>query len=169
MTRDADYWINKLGMTGHPEGGYFRETYRSPEVIPGTYLPGRYTGDRAFQTGIYFLLKSGQKSALHRMESDEMWHFYTGSGLTVYCLHANGEREDLHIGPDPEQGQVFQATVPRGTWFGAEVTAPDSFALVGCTVAPGFEFDDFTLGGRAELLERFPQHAELVERMTVEP
>lgn len=169
MARDAEYWIEKLGMSGHPEGGYFRETYRAPEGIPATYLPGRYNGDRVFQTGIYFLLESGQKSALHRMESDEMWHFYTGSPLTVYCLHADGRREDIRLGPDPDQGEVFQATVPRGTWFGAEVAEPDSFALVGCTVAPGFEFDDFTLGSRADLLERFPQHAELVKRMTIEP
>lgn len=169
MSRDADYWIDTLGLTGHPEGGYFRETFRSAEAVSGPNLPERHAGDRAFQTAIYFLLRSGQKSALHRMESDELWFYHAGSPAVVYCLHPDGRREDLRLGPDPDRGEVLQAAVPNGVWFGAEVTAPDSYVLVSCTVAPGFEFDDFRLGGRAELLERFPQHAELIEHMTIAP
>jgi hypothetical protein len=169
MTRDADYWIDKLGLTGHPEGGYFRETYRSPESIPDSGLPARHGGERAFQTAIHFLLKSDQKSALHRMESDEIWFYHAGSPAVVYCLHPDGRREDIRLGPDPDNGESLQAIVPAGVWFGAEVTEADSYVLVSCTVAPGFEFEDFRLGGREELMEHFPQHAELIQRMTIEP
>ncbi|KPV40405.1 hypothetical protein AN478_06285 [Thiohalorhabdus denitrificans] len=169
MSREADYWIDKLGMTAHPEGGYFRETFRAPERIGDSQLPERYDGDRAFKTAIYFLLKSDQMSAFHRMESDELWFFHAGSRTAIYCLHPGGEREDIHLGPDPEAGQELQAVIPRGTWFGAEVLEPESYVLVSCTVAPGFEFDDFRLGGRAELQERFPDHAALIDRLTIEP
>lgn len=168
MTRDAAYWIRSLDLDPHPEGGYFRETYRSEERIPTSALPGRYDGDRAYQTAIHFLLESGQMSAFHRMESDELWFFHAGSPLLLYCLHPDGRREDIRLGPDPEQGEALQAVIPRGAWFGGEVAEPDSFTLVGCTVAPGFEFADFRLGSRTELLERFPQHADLVRRLTVE-
>jgi len=169
MSRDADYWIDKLGLDAHPEGGFFRETFRASEGIAASALPERHGGDRAFQTAIHFLLKSGQMSALHRMESDEIWFYHAGSPVTVYCLHPDGRREDIRLGPDPDRGEALQAVVPHGVWFGAEVAEPDSYVLVSCTVAPGFEFDDFRLGGRAELLEAFPQHAELIERMTIEP
>lgn len=168
MSRDAEYWIDKLGLSGHPEGGYFRETYRSAETVGADALPARHEGARAFQTAIHFLLKSDQKSALHRMASDEIWFFHAGSPAVVYCLHPDGRREDIRLGPDPDRGEVLQAVVPHGVWFGAEVVEPDSFVLVSCTVAPGFEFEDFRLGGRDELLAQFPQHAELVERMTVD-
>ncbi|HKJ87030.1 MAG TPA: cupin domain-containing protein [Gammaproteobacteria bacterium] len=169
MDRDADDWIHQLGLTEHPEGGFFRETYRAPEGIPGGQLPDRYGGDRAYQTAIHFLLKSGQMSAFHRMESDELWFFHAGSATAIYCLHPSGEREDIRLGPDPASGESLQAVIPRGTWFGAEVTEPDSYVLVSCTVAPGFEFEDFRLGGREELRERFPQHAALIERLTIQP
>ncbi|MFA9460759.1 cupin domain-containing protein [Thiohalorhabdus methylotrophus] len=169
MSRNADYWIDKLGLTEHPEGGFFRETFRAPEGMDAVHLPDRYEGSRSYQTAIYFLLKSGRMSAFHRMESDELWFFHAGSAANIYCLHENGERADIRLGPDPEAGEALQAVVPRGTWFGAEVTEPDSFVLVSCTVAPGFEFDDFRLGSRAALKAQFPQHAELIERLTIEP
>lgn len=169
MSREADYWIGRLGLSEHPEGGYFRETYRSSGTISQSHLPDRYTGDRAHQTAIYFLLKSGQISAFHRMESDELWFFHAGSTTTIYCLHENGEREDIRLGPEPDSGDSLQAVIPRGTWFGAEVMESDSYVLVSCTVSPGFEFDDFRLGGRTALQEQFPQHAELIGRLTIEP
>ena len=165
MSRDAQYWIDKLGLTGHPEGGYFRETYRSAESIPASGLPARHDGERAFQTAIHFLLTSDQKSALHRMESDEIWFYHAGSPAVVYCLHPDGRREDIRLGPDPDNGESLQATVPAGVWFGAEVVEPDSYVLVSCTVAPGFEFDDFELTERSGLIERFPDHTQLIDRL----
>lgn len=168
MPQDADYWIERLGLTAHPEGGFFRETYRSAERLDHG-LPERYDGPRSLGTAIHFLLKSGQRSALHRMRSDELWFFHAGSPLRVVAISPEGERHDWDLGPDPEAGQAFQAAVPLGWWFGAEVLEADSYALVSCTVHPGFEFADFELGDREVLLDQFPQHAELIQRMAPEP
>ncbi|MEF8793738.1 cupin domain-containing protein [Thiohalorhabdus sp.] len=168
MSPDAEYWIDKLGLSGHPEGGYFRETYRSAEAVGAHALPERHEGQRAFQTAIHFLLKSDQRSALHRMASDEIWFFHAGSPAVIYCLFPDGRREDIRLGPHTDRGEVLQAVIPHGVWFGAEVIEPDSYVLVSCTVAPGFEFADFRLGGRGELVAQFPHHVELIDRMATD-
>ncbi len=166
----ATDWIKRLGLESHPEGGYFRETYRASGIIPGQVLPSSFAGgDRVFSTGIYFLLKSGQSSALHRIQSDELWHFYAGSGLTIVTLASTGERRDLLLGSNFEEGEQFQAWVPAGSWFGAYVTSADSYALVGCTVAPGFDFRDFEMGERQSLIDQFPQHQDIISRLTPTP
>ena len=170
----AQDWIDRLGLEAHPEGGYFREIYRSPESLAAGALPARFGGPRSFATAIYFLLRPGEVSHLHRIQADELWHFYAGHPLTVHVLaDETGDHQALHLGPDPDAGQSFFASVPAGRWFGAEVTAPPMsdpgdavFSLVGCTVAPGFDFADFELAERAPLLARFPAHAALVERLT---
>lgn len=162
------YWIKKLNLQPHPEGGWFSETYRSQETIDAAALPARFGASRCFGTSIYFLLTSDEFSSLHRIKSDEVWHFYSGSALTVVTIDDQGNREDLHLGSDPEHDQHFQAVVPAGRWFGSFVQQPAAFALVGCTVSPGFDFADFELARRDELLRSFPQHEEIIRRLTRE-
>ena len=160
----ATFWIKTLGLTPHPEGGWFRETYRSSEFIPPAGLPDRFQGPRSFCTAIYFLLEQGQFSAFHRIRSDEIWHFHEGASLTVHMLSPTGERHELLLGRCAEKGQRFQAVVPAGCWFGAE-TGGD-FALVSCTVAPGFDFNDFEMADRADLTRSFPHHESIIHRLT---
>jgi predicted cupin superfamily sugar epimerase len=166
MERNADFWIEKLGLVEHPEGGYFCETYRSSDQIALDCLPARFTGARLVSTAIYYLLRGNQYSALHRLRADELWHHYAGSSLTLFLIDPSGTLSELRLGPDLSRGERFQVIVPAGRWFGATVDDPDSFSLAGCTVAPGFSPEDFELGTRDALLERYPQHAALIERLT---
>ena len=164
--KTAQYWIEKYQMQVHPEGGYFAETYRSGEIITHDALPKRFHGDRNFSTGIYFLLESHHCSAFHRIQSDEMWHFYYGAPLNVFYIDNQGFIQTIKLGNNPENGEVFQAVVPAGVWFGSKPAQPDTYALVGCTVAPGFDFTDFELAERSQLLTQFPQHAEIIHLLT---
>ncbi|BCS52525.1 cupin domain-containing protein [Geobacter sp. SVR] len=160
------YLIERLGLTRHPEGGWYRETYRSAEEVPTDALPERFGGQRSLCTAIYFLLERGEFSVLHRIKSDEMWHFYAGAALTVHLITPGGERRSLRVGSDLAAGETPQAVVPAGSWFGAEVSGEGEFALVGCTVAPGFDFADFEMGSREELLRQFPGHSDIILRLT---
>lgn len=164
---DAQYWISKLGLVPHDEGGWYSETYRSPDRLPLTALPEGYTGSRPCSTAIYFLVTHTAPSRFHRLQSDELWHFYDGTGLTLHLLHADGTYTCVLVGRRPERGEQFQVTVPRGVWMAAEVQEPGGFALVGCTVAPGFEYEDFELGARADLLARYPGYYEIILRLTM--
>lgn len=161
-----DDWIRALELQPHPEGGWYREVYRSAESIPHPALPQRFTGERNFATSIYYLLGPGDFSALHRIRQDEIWHFYDGSRLVVQVIHPNGDTEQLQLGRNLANGERPMAMVPAGSWFGARVAEGDSYSLLGCTVAPGFDFEDFELPKRAELLELFPQHGELIITLT---
>jgi uncharacterized protein len=158
--------VERLQLSRHPEGGWFRESYRASEAIAADALPTRFGAGRSFCTGIYFLLERGDISALHRIKSDELWHFYAGSGLTVQVIDPDGEYRALKLGQDLAGGESFQAMVPAGSWFGAEVSGPGAYALVGCTVAPGFDFADFEMGKREELLADFPGLQEVILRLT---
>jgi len=162
----ADDYIRALKLQPHPEGGWYRESYRSAESIPQDALPERFPGPRRFATAIYFLLTSDSCSALHRIKSDELWHFHAGSALTLHLFDPDADYRALLLGPDPRSGESFQALAPAGCWFGATVEQPESFALVGCTVAPGFDFADFELGERAALLREYPSQRRLIERLT---
>ncbi len=166
MNPSAQFWIDALGLVAHPEGGYFRETYRSTEQLPAAALPPRFGGPRAFATAIYFLLTGSSFSALHRVRSDELWHFYAGSRVTLSMIDEPGRLSIVRLGSDIGQGETFQALAPAGTWFGASVEHPDDWALVGCTVAPGFDFADFELGKRAALVALYPPHRALIETLT---
>ncbi len=166
MHQDAADWIKCLNLERHPEGGYFRESYRAAETIATEGLPARFGGPRSCSTAIYFLLEGNDFSALHRIRSDELWHFYAGSALSVHVIYPQGHYRTLQLGGNWQKGQSFQATVPAGCWFGATVDEPGSFALVGCTVAPGFDFADFEMGERGALLERYPQHRGIIEKLT---
>ncbi|MEQ8997433.1 MAG: cupin domain-containing protein [Coleofasciculus sp. B1-GNL1-01] len=165
-TKNAEYWIEKLGLQKHPERGYYKETYLSDEQIAHESLPKRFSGRRNFSTAIYFLLAGTDFSALHRIKSDELWHFHTGSSLTIHIIEQSGNYSSIKLGENFDQGEVFQAVVKAGDWFGATVNDPQSYSLVGCTVAPGFDFNDFELGKREDLIKRYPQHQSLIEKMT---
>ena len=127
-------------------------------------MPSSYQGDRSASTAIYFLLDEGNFSAFHRIASDEVWHFYAGSSLVVYVIDAEGNYSELHLGDG--SGEVFQAVVKAGCWFASRVKDAAGFALVGCTVAPGFDFADFELGVRSELIRTFPAQRKLIEELT---
>jgi len=155
-------WIRRLDLLPHPEGGYYRETYRASERIAKDHLPPRFGGERRLSTAIYFLLVGDQVSCLHRIKSDEVWHFYTGTPLDLFVIGDDGRLTTHRLGPDGP----FQALVPAGSWYGAAPSDGTGWALLGGTVAPGFDFADFELGDRAVLLRAFPQHRALVERLT---
>jgi len=158
--------INKLNLQKHPEGGFFKETYRSEGVIPQSALPDEFSGDRNYCTGIYFLLTSDSFSAFHRIKQDEMWHFYEGSPLIVHMIDKEGDYSFQEIGLDFEGGQVPQFVVPKGVWFASEVMNPGSYSFVGCTVSPGFDFSDFELAEKKLLIEDFPKHSKTIARLT---
>ncbi|MDP6522750.1 MAG: cupin domain-containing protein [Kiritimatiellia bacterium] len=160
--------IEALKLEPHPEGGFFRETYRSAELIDITALPGRYAGDRCFSTAIYFLLEHPDFSAFHRIRSDELWHHYDGAGITIHVLSQDGSYRCLGLGNDMESGRQPQLTVPAGCWFAAETMLPGSYSLAGCTVSPGFDFHDFEMADRQELCRIYPAHKSLIERLTRE-
>ncbi len=166
MDESAQYWIDRLSLSPHPEGGYYRVTYQSSLTIVQNALPALYQGDRSACTAIYFLLAGSEFSAFHRIASDELWHFYAGSGLIVYVIDAEGNYSELQLGSAFEAGEVFQAVVKAGCWFASRLKDPAGFALVGCTVAPGFDFADFELAKRVELAAVYPKHRKLIEELT---
>ena len=166
LDRDAMYWIEKLGLEPHPEGGYFRQTYRSEIVIARKALPAEFMGARVASTAIYFLLDGKNFSAFHRLRSDEVWHFYVGEVLIVHVIDLAGRYSSIRLGRDPDAGEVLQAVVPAGCWFASHVADWKTFAVVGCTVAPGFDFEDFEMGKRVELAARYPLQREVIERLT---
>jgi len=162
----AEYWINKLKLRPHPEGGYFKETYRSSEAILKPALPARFSGDRVFSTCIYFLLDRKAYSAFHVIQQDEIWHFYEGSSLTIHIIDPGGEYAAVKLGRRIDHGESFQAVVPAGCWFAAAVDDPEAYTLVGCTVAPGFDFADFEIAERKKLVELYPAHRDIIEKYT---
>lgn len=166
MTAPGAEWIDRLGLQPHPEGGYFRETYRSTEVASADCLPERYDGNRHFYTAILYLLSGDQFSAFHRLKSDEMWHFHAGSDLIITLLSKEHGRRQIRLGPNPDTGAVFQAVIPAGTWFAAHLPDPSGYALVGCTVSPGFDYADFELADREALLAEFPHEGKWIRRLT---
>ncbi len=157
------YWIDYLKLEPHPEGGYFKETYRCKESMPAKDLPERFDQDHCFSTAIYYLLDAPNFSAFHRIKQDELWHFYQGSSLTVHVINPQGDYQKLKLGPDPDQGQSFQHVVSAGDWFAASVDDPKGFALVGCTVAPGFEFTDFELAEKDHMLNKYPRLEKVIK------
>jgi predicted cupin superfamily sugar epimerase len=148
--------IRKFDLQKHPEGGYFKESYRSSETISREALPSRYLGDRSFSTAIYFLLPSGTVSRLHRIASDEIWHFYLGAPLELLQVSPDGKMEKVILGLDVAAGQKLQHVVPAGYWFGARPADGSAYSFVGCTVAPGFDFADFELADAEDLSRRLP-------------
>ncbi len=166
MNRNAEYWISELNLREHPEGGYYREIYRSCETVQARALPKRFGGPRTFSTAIYYLLEGNDYSALHRIRSDEIWHFYAGSPVTIHTIDQSGVYVRTLLGNNPENDQSLTAVITAGCWYGATLDDPHSYALMGGTVAPGFEFEDFELANRADLMRSFPGHRCVIERLT---
>ena len=161
--------IRALGLAPHPkEGGYFRETYRAAEALPHGAIPRRHGGPRAASTAIYYLLTPTTCSALHRLASDEVFHFYAGDPVEQLRLYPEGRGEVVTIGNNLAAGMRPQTVVPRGVWQGARLAAGGRYALLGCTVAPGFEFADFELALGPQLAEQFPSAAARILRMLEE-
>ncbi len=159
---NPDIFKKVFSLLPHPEGGYYKETYRSVEMIAQNALPARFPSGRAAGTAILFLLETDNFSTFHRIKSDECWHFYSGQRLCVYVIHPTSQLEVIKLGNDMLNGEVFQAVVPAGCWFAA---APSGdYAFVGCTVAPGFDFEDFELADAEILSKEYPQHAKLIRK-----
>lgn len=161
LNKIAENWIRKLRLEKHPEGGYYIETYRSTNS-----LEFRVDEPRVLFTEIYFMLVGCQFSSFHVMKSDEIWHFYSGSSITLHIISYQGEFNEITLGKDVYNGNVFQAVVRAGSWFAASVDDIDSYSLVGCTAVPGFDFRDWKLGDRKTLLELYPQHKLIIEKYT---
>jgi len=155
-----------LALQPHPEGGYFAETYRAGESIPSTTLPSRYSSARSHGTAIYYLLTPDTCSTLHRLKSDEIFHFYLGDPVEMLQLHPDGTGERLTLGTELLQGMQPQVLVPQGVWQGARLIPGGDFALLGCTVAPGFSYEDFEVGGRENLLAAYPEFKTLIRALT---
>jgi predicted cupin superfamily sugar epimerase len=160
-----EYFIKHLQLQPHPEGGFFNETYRSKGIIASQCLPSEFTGNRHYSTAIYFLLQQGDFSAFHRIKSDECWHFYEGGTLLIHIIDEKGNYSCLHLGKNIHEGEVFQFVIPAGSWFASEPSAESEFSLVGCTVAPGFDFADFEMANARTLLKLYPQHQSLIQRL----
>ena len=165
MTATAQSYNQALQMRPHPEGGFFQESYRSEQTMQAP-APGGGSVQRNVCTAIYFLLEAGNFSAFHRIKSDEIWHFYAGQALEVLELLPDGELCCTRLGSDILRGEIPQYVVPADTWFASRVADGGTFSLVGCTVAPGFDFADFQLARRQELLEIFPQHRQIITELT---
>jgi uncharacterized protein len=159
--QQAARWKKELSLNPHPEGGWYAVTYESAEHIPHQALPARFTGPRAFSTAIYYLLEEGDFSAWHRVKADETWHWYDGGSLLLSLISPDGEGAIVELGPVAGQ---FQFTVPAGTWMAAE--ASGLYVLVGCTVAPGFHFDDFEMGDGKALARQWPDYASWIARLS---
>ncbi len=194
MTYGPDYIIKKLNLVELPfEGGYYRETYRSDKIVGVDYDDlentkanrfadlepnNNYKGIRSLFTLIYYLLDGDRHSALHKVRSDEVWHFYMGSTVTIYILSDNhndnnvgddngdSKLQQIKLGPNIEIGEHLHYVIKGNTWFGAELDNKSSYALLGCSVSPGFEFSDFELGRRKELVAKYPKHEWLINKLT---
>ncbi|MDE0837458.1 MAG: cupin domain-containing protein [Kiritimatiellae bacterium] len=162
----AEAWIKHLNLVEHPEGGFFHENYRSDESIPKSALPSRYRFDHAFGTAIYYMLAGNDFSAFHRVASDEIWHFYDGTSILLHMLNPDWGYRSQQVGVRPEDGAVPQLVVPKGTWMAAELVDKTSFCLVGCTVAPGFDFSDFEMARPDKLVAQFPEREAVIHRLT---
>lgn len=158
--------ISIYDLQSHPEGGFFKETYRDARLISQQSLPKEFSGDRHISTAIYFLIPKDKKSHLHRIKSDEVWHFYLGGPMTLTQISPEGNLEKITLGQDIKSGQKLQHVVPSGYWFGAYSNPESDFSFVGCTVAPGFDFADFEMGDRDQLLKLFPQAREEIFFLT---
>lgn len=165
----AERAIALLGLQPLPEeGGHYRETYRADELIARDCLPQRYIDARPYGSAIYYLLRDDTFSALHRLRSDEIYHFYLGQPVELLLLHPDGRDETLILGPDLEAGQRVQAVAPRGVWQGSHLAlpTPGGFALLGTTMAPAYDPTDFELGVREQLIGSYPQRAQLIRALT---
>ncbi|MTI22644.1 cupin domain-containing protein [Fulvivirga sp. RKSG066] len=159
---ESKKWIEKLSLEAHPEGGFYKETYRSWET--GQF--SGFEGTRNISTAIYFMLTKDNFSAFHKIKSDEMWHFYHGSAIVIYVIDLEGRLQKLLLGTDIEKGQRPQHLVKAGCWFASRIEEEGDYALTGCTVAPGFDFRDFVMAERNQLVADYPAYKDLIKSLT---
>lgn len=153
-------------MSPHPEGGYYKEYYRSKNKIKSDSLAQIHTAERSLGTGIYYLLREKNKSNFHRLLSEEIWHHIDGCSVHIHTLDENGSYKLLKLGKNLVDSEKPQIVIPALTWFAAELSNKNSYSLVGCTVIPGFDFEDFELADKSKLIEDYPQHKILIDRLT---
>jgi len=161
MVREASYWIEKLQLMPHPEGGYFKEIYRSLDVIPQAKI---FQGQRNTSTAIYYLLEKGDFSCFHRIQSDELWHHYEGGPVHIYYVKGD-EIITLKLGKDLSKGQSPMHMVPKNTWFASELANDTDYALMGCTVAPGFDFADLQMASTSDFHDSTLKDSKLIRRL----
>ncbi len=161
--KDSQFYISHLGLEPHPEGGYYKQIFASDVMIDT-----EQSNQRKMYTSIYFLLRSGEISHLHRLKSDELWYYHGGSSLTVHIINESGEYKEMELGLNLDKGEVPQVLVPKNSIFGSSVKEENTFSLVGCMVAPGFEFEDFELFFQEELINEYPQHEGVIRRLALE-
>lgn len=158
--------VTSLNLLPHPEGGFYKEVYRSKNTISKSALENRFSGERSYCTSIYFLLTSANFSGFHKIKQDEIWNFYEGSPLLVHVIDKEGIYTCHEIGMDVSVGLSPQLVVPAGSWFASSVKNDNSYTFVGCTVAPGFDFEDFELAERSQLIKEYPQHKDIITKLT---
>jgi predicted cupin superfamily sugar epimerase len=159
--------IKKLNLIPHPnEGGFFVETYRSEEKILKRNLPLRYSSERSFGTAIYYLLTSTTFSEIHRLKSDEIFHFYLGDPVEMINLFPDGKTKRIILGQDIFDGMELQVVVPRMVWQGAKVIDGGNFALLGTTVSPGFDYTDYESGNKEELIKLYPSYQDFINKLS---
>ena len=158
--------VKLLKLIPHPEGGYYREVYRSGEILNRKALPSRYKGDRPLSTSIYYMLIGEQISHFHRLKSDEIWHFNTGTTIILHLLDEKSGYQKINLGNNLHLNERPQCIIKQGIYFSAELTDKNSFALIGCTVAPGFDFDDFEFANVESLIKLFPDLTDLIKRLS---
>jgi predicted cupin superfamily sugar epimerase len=164
--QNAEYWIQQLNLLPHPEGGFYKEVYRSSLKIRKDNLPHGFNGERRLCTSIYFLLRSGDISKFHRLHSDEIWYYHFGGSLKIIQIDQEGNKHTCHLGTQIEKSEQMQILIPAGTIFGAELLSKNTYGLFSCVVAPGFEFEDFEMFDREDLIQAYPKHSELIEHFT---
>jgi uncharacterized protein len=164
----ADEVKKTLGLVPHPrEGGCYIRTYESSEMLPpGSFADGRYPSQRHTGTAIYYLLEPDTFSELHRLKSDEIFHFYAGDAVEMLQLHVSGSGTIIRIGSNLARGERPQVIVPRNVWQGSRLVPGGQWALLGCTVSPGFEFEDYESAAREELGAAWPEFSHLIAQLT---
>lgn len=165
-TNNMNYWISHLNLQPHPEGGFYSEIYKSKSYIPEKLTEGKFNGKRSYMTSIYFLLSYDNFSAFHRLKQDELWSFHAGSSINVHIIDEDGTYSKNKVGLKLHEGETPQFLIKAGQWFSYNVEEPNGFTVVGCAVAPGFEFADFELGYRDQLIKKYPHLKDIITRYT---
>jgi uncharacterized protein len=165
---DPQYFISKLGLEPHPEGGYYKETFKATEMVSAQELTVDFDGKRKLYTSIYFLLTSNNISHFHRIKSDELWYYHAGSSLTIHIIDEKGEYTEIKLGLNIDEGEVPQALVPKNSIFASSVMEEEAFSLVGCMVSPGFEFKDLELFTQDDLLSKYPSYKDEIMKLAYE-
>jgi len=164
--KDHNYWIEALKLEKHPEGGFASLTYESPLRITNRDIECTFEGTRPLSTSIYFLIHDKNISNFHKLQADEIWYYHTGKSLTIAIISTEGDFSEFKLGPNVKNGEHLQLMVPAGSIFGAYIDDEQGYSLVGCMVSFGFDFRDFKLFKRADLLRDYPRYRDIIIKLT---